>query len=70
MFRPAVLTRRDPVPGKNLVCLELSAQVLVRLLSRGYLHAAEFRCLDLKSQQQVTRLLLESCVESLQRGLR
>ncbi|MCX8048156.1 MAG: hypothetical protein N3A55_00660 [Methylohalobius sp.] len=65
MRAPVVLAQSKLVLANTAVRLEFPASVLVRLLARGYLHAAEFRCLDLASQVQVRRALLKSCIESL-----
>lgn len=61
MFIPAGLTQES----ETLVRLELPIRVLVRLLAKGSLHAAEFRCLDYPSRLKVRRALLLSCLESL-----
>jgi hypothetical protein len=43
------------------VRLGISAAKLLPLLAYGNLHAADFRCLDARSQQAIRRLLLAAC---------
>ncbi len=52
----------------GFVRLEFPFTVLVRLLASGYLHAAEFRCLDPVSHRAVRQALLLSCLASLNGG--
>ncbi len=43
--------------------LEMSAEIVFQLLTKGCLCAADFRCLDPESHCQIRELLLQSCLE-------
>jgi hypothetical protein len=49
------------------VRLEMSEDMLRRLLTAGQVCAADFRCLDCESKQCLWRLCLESCATNLTR---
>ncbi len=48
--------------------LEMTPEVLYRLLVSGVLRAADFRCLDCESKTCVWRLCLMSCGEKMNPG--
>lgn len=59
-----VYQRFDTVlAGKKKVRVELAEETLARLLERGLVCAADFRCLDCTSKQCLWRLCIESCAQ-------
>ena len=55
------------VDGKS-VRVEVTEEIMVRLLTAGQVCAADLRCLDCESKQCLRRLCLESCVKSRNRA--
>jgi hypothetical protein len=49
--------------------LEMSEEMLSRLLTIGQVCAADFRCLDCESKQCLWRLCLESCATNVTCGM-
>jgi hypothetical protein len=47
------------------VRLEVNANILGKLMAEGYIHAADFRCLDYDSKQCVHKLCLNHCANCL-----
>jgi hypothetical protein len=47
--------------------IEIDKDKLLRLFEQGVLCAADFRCLNSESKQQVTKLCLSNCVKRLQK---
>lgn len=54
-----------PAADDGYMRLELSSQILQRLLTSGQLCAADFRCLDCATKHCVWRLMARHCAHSL-----
>lgn len=46
---------------RNYVRVELTEETIARLLARGEVCAADFRCLDCRAKNCLWRLVLSSC---------
>ncbi len=55
-------------PGRESICVEMSAATLTRLLADGHVGAAELRCLDGASRHCLRRLCLRSCIRCERAG--
>jgi hypothetical protein len=55
--------------GLKTVRLEMSEDMLRRLLTAGQVCAADFRCLDCESKDCLWRLCLESCAANVTAGV-
>lgn len=56
--------------GEKMVRVELSADILNRLLASGQVCAADLRCLDCESKKCIWRLCLVNCTDGReQRGI-
>ena len=55
-------------PGRESICIEISAATLKRLLADGHVGAAELRCLDGASRHCLRRLCLKSCIRCERAG--
>jgi len=54
----------------TVIRIEIKAKVLESLFAQGILCAADLRCLDTNSKNQVRQLCLQSCAQNLcQKGL-
>ncbi|HPA13732.1 MAG TPA: hypothetical protein PKV75_00535 [Desulfobacterales bacterium] len=58
------------IADRKRVRVEITEETLTRLLEKGHVCAADFRCLDCKSKQCLWRLCLESCTNSMPTGTR
>ena len=54
-----------PATTNSRIRLELNANTLAKLMENGYIHAADFRCLDSDSKQCVQKLCLINCANCL-----
>jgi hypothetical protein len=48
---------------RKIVRVEISEEVLVRLLTQGQVCAADLRCLDCRSKQFLWRICLDCCLK-------
>jgi hypothetical protein len=54
---------------RKRVRVEITEETLTRLLAKGHVCAADFRCLDCKSKQCLWRLCLKSCAKNYKTGM-
>jgi hypothetical protein len=59
------MNSRFAMEKTNLVQLELPTNILAQLMEKGYVCAADFRCLNCKSKQCVQKLCLKNCAKCL-----